>query len=157
VSVGVAVALAGVVAAYFAACGLAYGRVREQIVRGGQARVAVGHRDFFFFGSGWSRPTRVGHVLMRLGDETGAIVHLPLRSGRAYRLAMRLDPEGWGARAAVTLNDAHVGELDLLRDDQRVARYEIDLPAARTRNGANTLRIRGTGRFQLWLIQVQPL
>ena len=149
--------LAAAALAYVAVCGLAYARVREELGGGREARIVVGPRDLFFFGDGWSRPTRIGHLLVRHGDAGGAFLRLPLRAGRGYRLALRLDPEGLGARAAFTLNGTLLTELDLLRDDVRVARYEVDIPAARVRPGANELRIHGSGPFRLWLVQVAPL
>lgn len=151
-----AAAAASLAAVYIALCGLAQARVREDVALGRPATMAVGPRDVFFFGDGWSWPERKGHIFLRRAGSAGADVRLPLRAGRPYRLTLRLDPETPSV-AAVTLNGARVTDLTLIQDDRRFGRYEVDIPPGLPRDGANALHIRAPCPFTLWLVHIDPV
>jgi hypothetical protein len=138
-------------------CALSYLRVRESLRAGESAVIAAGARDRFFFGPGWSRPTRRGFVTVRKAERSPAVLWLPLDARGDYRLTLRADPDPPvpGAALNVAVDGAPITRLALAWDEKRIGSYELVLPGRLLRPGRNRLELDPPG-FALWYLRIDP-
>jgi hypothetical protein len=145
------------VAAWTGLCALSYLRVRESLQAGEAAVIAVGPRDWFFFGPGWSRPRRRGLVSVRRAEGSPSVVWIPMGVGGDCRVTLRVDPDppAPGRPLAVGLNGVPMPSLSLQWDEKRIGSYELAVPARLRQPGRNRLDL-APGGFVLWYVHVAP-
>jgi hypothetical protein len=144
------------------------------------ATVSAGVRDGVSFDRGWSGPLRGGNVAMRVATEEGAL-SLRLPDEGDYPVTIRMDPfprpiggtPGRLPMVEIALNGTPVAGIQLQWRPDRVGAYDIVLPRASVRRGANLLVLRvkrsaesDTGPIRpglsagdavgLWYVRVRP-
>ncbi len=128
--------------------GLPYLVVREAIRAGQPTRIAAGARDALFFTRGWYPPVATNNLSLRWSRGRAAQLRIPLRSGTAYRLSLRLDPPGpeppSPQMVRVALNGTPLALCSLRLDPERIGRCELSVPAAIVKDGANRLELQAT-------------
>jgi 4-amino-4-deoxy-L-arabinose transferase-like glycosyltransferase len=132
-------------------------RVRED------ATVMAGARDGVSFERGWSRPLRSGNVTMRVAREEGAL-SIPLPGEGDYPATLRMDPfprplastPGRLPLVEVVLNGMSVATIALQWSPGRVGAYNIVLPRAAVRRGANHLVLRVTRPAESATATIRP-
>ncbi len=127
--------------------GLYYARRAEAVAVGADRTfLEAGPRDALVFGRGWLPPIERTSWHSRYMRSTRAVLHLPLASGHAYRIGLRMDPVAPSEddRPALELwfNGAHLRTLRLSYDPARTGSYSVDIPAAMVRAGRNDLELR---------------
>ena len=136
---------------------VSYLRLRESLRAGEAAVIAAGARDWFFFGPGWSRPSRRGLVTLRRADHSPSVLWLPLPTAGDYRLTLRADPDPPvpGTALSVAVNGVPITRLALQWDEKRIGSYELMLPGRLLRPGRNRLELAPAG-FALWYLRIEP-
>ena len=162
------------------ALAMPYAIMREALTKGYPAGILSGHRDWWFFDEGWSRPVVTGNVVSRFATAPHATARLLLPESRWYTLVLRLHPLDIAGAAAqpvdVALNGRVIGSLELTWNANRVGEYRIEVPAEVGRPGINrltflsrTLRPIAEGSetfegvspdqrvaFRFWYIRIEP-
>jgi dolichyl-phosphate-mannose-protein mannosyltransferase len=135
-----------------------YALVREQFKYGGIATIAAGPRDRWFFADGWSGLVVEGNVTMRLAARPGATLRILLPEARSYALTLRMDPVDRVAAAQqivhVSLNGAHLDDLVLGWNPERIGAYQVTIPAGMFAPGAQRLELHSDNAFKLWYVRV---
>jgi Dolichyl-phosphate-mannose-protein mannosyltransferase len=155
---------------------------REALEASDGATIEAGARDWIFFRSGWSEPSRSGAVTVRVANAPQATIKVPLPRQMSCWLTLKMDPAETAdparqPRVAVFLNRRRLVELTLTRDPQRMGTYRLQVPENLTRDGLNDLVLQAShmvaaseaGRhfvdldpqtpvaFRLWYVRVTPL
>ena len=135
-----------------------YALVREQFNYAGVATIAAGPRDRWFFADGWSGLVVEGNVTMRLAARPGATLRILLPEARSYTLTVRTDPVDRVAAAQqivhVSLNGAHLDDLVLGWNPERIGAYQVTIPAGMFAPGAQRLELRSDNAFKLWYVRI---
>jgi len=111
------------------------------------AMLTAGSRDGAFFTRGWSSVIHAGDVVSLRAATIDGVLSLPLPIVTDYTVSLRMDPfprplDSTPPRLPVvdvTLNGASLGAVEMHWTIDRVGSYEIVLPRADVRAGANAL------------------
>jgi hypothetical protein len=135
-----------------------YAVTKEALRYDGAASIAAGPRDRWFFADGWSDLVVQGNVTVRLAAPPGASLRILLPEPRQYLLTLRTDPVDPPAAAQpivrVSLNGAHLGDLMLQSNPERIGMYQVTIPAHSFAPGGQRLELRSDTAFKLWYVRV---